>query len=230
MLRFFFVFLLVCNLPVVRGEDTALLREVANNWLDQQDHWAFTQLVREYDGKGLKQERKERYDPSRASASRWRLISIDGRRPAPTEWADWTRRKNKRHRRATASLANNFDFANARIIDETARTVRYELPLRSSVEWLFPVNKVELVVTINKTGPALEQVRARINEPFRVAMGLARVLDFDLDLQMLPPPAADPANARPTGQASAVVSRHGDRVEYFWSDFTHVTPHPDVGD
>ena len=135
-------------------------------------------------------------------------------------------RKNKK-RKSKPSTGDALDFANAKVLEETAQSVRYELPLRSSIDWLFPVSKVELIVTVNKTGPALEQVQARINEPFRVALGLARVLDIDLDVQMAPPPTADPAEAKPSGTARAVVTKLGERVEYSWSDFKRVAAPPD---
>lgn len=167
-----------------RTEDAALLREVASSWLDQQYHWAFTQHVKEYDGSVVKQERIERYDPSRGYARRWELISIDGRAPTADEWESWNKRKNKKPRHSRASINENLDFTNAKVLEETPELVRYELPLRSNVEWLFPISKVDLVVTISKKGPALEQVQARISEPFRVALGLARVMHIDLDLQM----------------------------------------------
>lgn len=229
MLRFLPILFLIGTAPAPRPQDAGLLQQVASNWLDERDRWAFTQIVREYDGDALEEERLERYDPSKGYAKRWTLISIDGHPPTPAQWEQWDRRKNKKHHRSKPSVAENFDFADAKVVEETPQIVRYELPLRSTVEWLFPINKVELIVTINKTGPALEQVQARISEPFRVALGLARVLDIDLDLQMKPPPTVDPAGAKPSGTAHAVVTKLGDRVEYFWSDFKRVTPHPDLG-
>jgi hypothetical protein len=229
MLRLLPLFLLIGSTAFSRPQDAAILRQVADNWLDERDRWAFTQLVREYDGDSVKQERVERYDPSKGYANRWQLISIDGKPATPQQWEEWNHRKNKKHRRPKPSVSENFDFADAKVVKETAQTIRYELPLRSSVEWLFPINKVELLVTINKTGPALEQVQAKISEPFRVALGLARVLDIDLDLQMEPPPTVDPAGAKPSGTAHAVVTKFGDRVEYFWSNFKRVTPAPDLG-
>lgn len=206
------------------SRETALLWQVAQEWLHERDRWAFTQFVREYDGKELKQERLERYDPSRGEGDRWALISIDGKSPTPMQRAEWSRRKNKTPRRIRPEITDNFDFANATVLEETPVIVRYLLPLRGKAEWLFPISKVELIVTINKAGPALDQVQARINEPFRVALGLARVLDIDLDLQMEPPPMPDPADAKPSGTAQAVVTRLGDRVEYFWSEFKRVEP------
>lgn len=207
--------------------EISLLRQVAQAWLDERDRWAFTQFVREYDGDEVKQERVERYDPSRGYAKRWELISINGQPPTEKQWADWNRRKNKKPRRSRPEIAERFDFANARVTEETAETVRYLLPLRSGIEWLFPISKVELLITINKAGdaPALEQVQARISEPMKVALGLARILDIDLDVQMEPPPMADPADAKPTGTAQAVVTKFGERVEYVWSDFTRVEAH-----
>ena len=222
MMRRFFFSIMFAVTTMAHAADPTLLQQVAGNWLNELNRWAFTQLVREFDGKELKQERLEHYDPSRGSADRWQLISINGQPPTEKERAVWSARKNKKPRREKPGLADNLDFANAKVVEETPQTVRYELPLRSNVEWLFPISKVELLITINKAGPALEQVQARINEPFRVALGLARILDIDLDVEMEPPPMANPAEAKPTGTAHAVVSKLGDRVEYFWSEFKRV--------
>ncbi len=199
-----------------------MLQEVANAWLDERDRWAFTQVVREFDGQRLKEERVESYDPSRGYADRWKLMSVNGASPSAKRATEWAERKNKKKRKPRAELAQNFDFANAKVVEESSDIIRYELPLRSTIEWLFPISKVELLVTINKAGPALEQVQARIAEPLRVALGLARILDIDLDVQMEPPPPQDPADARPSGSAQAVVTKFGNRVEYFWTDFRRV--------
>ena len=222
MIRWWMLLFFFAPGVLMRADQTALLRQVVDAWLADRDRWAFTQTVKEYDGRALKEERVERYDPSRGYAARWELISINGRKPTPDELAEWTKRKNKKQRKRRADAAENFDFENAKVIEENARRIRYELPLRSGVEWLFPISKVELLLTIDKSGPALEQVQARISEPFRVALGLARILDVDLDVQMQPPPAADPADAKPSGAGQAVVTKFGDRVEYAWSDFERV--------
>jgi hypothetical protein len=212
--------LLGTGICVRAAEDLRLLQEVANQWWDERDNWAFTQVVREFDGEKLAQERLERYDPSQGDEKRWRLLAIDGRPPTADERAEWSKRKNKKHRKERPPITAYLDFEHARVAEDTPKVVRYEVPLRSSIEWLFPVNKVELLVTIEKQGPALTQVQARISEPFRVALGLARVLDVDLDVQMEPPPSVDPADAKPTGEARATVTKLGRRVEYYWTDFT----------
>src|SRR3954452_4260446 len=98
-MRWLFLFLALVSGSVVRADDTALLQQVAKNWLDERDHWAFTQMVREFDGKELSQERLERYDPSRGFADRWQLISINGQPPSAKELSEWRSRKNKKQRR-----------------------------------------------------------------------------------------------------------------------------------
>lgn len=221
---------------VVPAAESDLLRRAAGNWLDERDNWAFTQFAREFDGGKLKRERLERYDPSRPDRERWELLRLDGREPTAEEKADLTERKNRKRRRHTTPVTDYFDFARAVVVDENARTVRYALPLRSRSNWLFPVEKVSLALTVDKATQAITQVQAKIDEPFRVALGLARILDIDLDVRTELPPEnpgvdaphpADPAGAKPNGTARVVVTKFGDRVEYEWSNFQRVEPHPD---
>lgn len=114
---------------------------------------------------------------------------------------------------------------------ETEKQVCYHVPLRNNNSWLFPVDKVELRVTVNRETLAIEDVVAGIDEPFKVALGFARVLDVDFDMQMNPPArheqASDPAVAKPEGTAKVVVNKLGERIEYAWGDFKRVEPHPD---
>jgi len=174
-------------------DDTALLRQVADRWFDERERWAFTQMVHEYVGGALKQERVERYDPSRREASRWQLLLVDGHRPTPQQWAEWTKRKNKVHKRNKKPVTDYLDYEHARVLEDRPDTIRYQLPLKNNVEWLFPIDKVNLIVTVDKRTPAIEQVQAQIGEPFRVALGLARVLDVQLDVQIPAPASSDPA-------------------------------------
>ena len=220
-------FLLLCFLPAACAvASEPLLREVAEKWLAERNRWAFTQHVREFDGDTVVRERVERFDPTAGDGRRWRLLSFNGAPPGPEFAEAWERRKNNQRRRKITKAADYFDFDRAILLADSAERVRYQLPLQSGVEWLFPTDKVELVITIHRPTRALEQVQARISEPFRVALGLARVLDIDMDVQMEPPPASDPADAKPTGSATAVVTKLGRRVEYAWSDFTHVASPP----
>lgn len=208
-----------------QAEAPPLLREAVDRWVGERDRWAFTQHVREFDGERVEQERFEQYDPSKPFGERWTLVTIDGRPPTAKEWEAWDKRKNKKKRREPTPLQDYFDLEHAQIAAESERTVEYALPLQGKANWLFPIDKVRLTLTVNKETRALERAEATISEPFKVALGLARVLDLDLDLKMFPDDeGSDPADARPDGQMRAVVKKLGQRVEYLWSDFERVAP------
>lgn len=228
------IFLLLLSgaaLTVVRAETPALLGHAVDKWIGERNQWAFTQFVREFDGGTVKEERLERYDPSQPQELRWQLRTVNGVPPTDERRAEWQQRKLKKRLNPGKSLGGFFDFEHATVAEETAQVVYYHLPLRNDHSWLFPMDRVNLRVTVNKATHAIDQIEAGIDEPFRVALGLGRVMDIDFDVQMNPSAKRgetdNPKAARPNGTATAVVNKLGERVEYAWSEFKRVTPHPD---
>lgn len=219
-------------LAILRGETTPLLDQAVESWLGERDNWAFTVLVREFEDQAVKEVRSERYDPSKPGDERWELMAINGNPPTAQQNADWKKRKTKKRKFSGKSLNDYLEFEHAKIVNETDKEVSFHVPLRNNNSWLFPVQKVELRVTVDKATQAINQVTAGIDEPFRVALGLARVLDVHFDVQINSTgshreTAGDPATANPDGKAKVVLNKFGERVEYAWSDFKRVTPHPD---
>ena len=229
-LSLFFLFS-VAMLSPVHGTTPPLLEQAAEKWLGERDNWAFTMLVREFDGGAVKEERRERYDPSKPGLGRWELLQVNGAPPTDERRAEWQKRKSKKRKNPGKPLNEYLEFERAKVVKEDAKMACYNLPLRDNHSWLFPVDKVSLQVTVNKSTLAIEDVVAGIDEPFKVALGFARVMDVDFDLQMNQPARgrnkSDPATAKPDGTASAVVNKFGERIEYAWSEFQRVTPHPD---
>ncbi|MEO5960145.1 MAG: hypothetical protein ABIZ49_03605 [Opitutaceae bacterium] len=207
-----------------------LLEQAVENWLGERDHWAFTQRAVEYDD-GVPHERLERYDPSLAGNQRWRLISIDGKPPTAEQLATWGKRKfKKQRRRFDAPIGDFFDFAHAKVISDSVGLVRYQVPLRSDKNWLFPVDRVDVMVTVNKESRALEHLGARVREPFKVLLGIARVMGGDLELDFIPPDeTGDPETTRPSGSARVTVTKMGERVDFTWNDFKRVVPYREPG-
>ncbi len=214
-----------------RAATPALLGQAVDKWIGERNRWAFTQHVREFDGGEVAEERVERYDPSQPDARRWQLLSVNGKPPTDERRAAWQERKMKKRLNPGKALGGFFDFARATATGETTQVVRYRLPLRNDHSWLFPMDRVNVEVTVNKATRAIDQVEAGIDEPFRVALGLGQVMDIDFDVQMNPSAKRgekdNPKAARPDGTATAVVKKLGERIEYAWSDFKRVTPHPD---
>ncbi len=208
-----------------------LLQQAADKWMGERDNWAFTLHVKEYDGGQVKEEREERYDPSKPGIGRWQLLSVNGQPPTDERRAEWQKRKTAKRKNPGKPLNEYLALEDATVDKQTDRVICYRIPLRNNNTWLFPVDKVDLRVTVNKQTLAIEDVMAGIEEPFRVALGLGKVLDVDFDVQMNPPDkkgeAGEPAAAKPGGTAKVVVNKLGERIEYAWSDFRRVTPHPD---
>lgn len=223
--------LLVAAPSLLRAGPPVLLGQAVEKWIGERNQWAFTQFVREYDGGEIREERLERFDPSQPGVKRWQLVSVNGQPPSAARRAEWHSRKMRKRLNPGMSLEGFFDFEHATVAEESAERVWFNLPLRNSHSWLFPLDRVNLKVSVDKATRAIDRVEAGIDEPFRVAFGLGRVLDLDFDVRMNPSlrleEADDPTAARPGGTATAAMNKFGERVEYRWSEFRRVTPHPD---
>jgi hypothetical protein len=204
-----------------------LLEQAVESWLGERDHWAFTQRAVEYDG-DTPRERLERYDPSRSGNDRWTLLAINGHVPTPAEHEAWAKKKFKKNRRRIDTpIGDFFDFSDAKIISETPRLVHYEVPLRRDKNWLFQTDKVKVVVSVNRETSALEHLTAKVREPLKVLLGLAKITYGNLDLNFLnfdDDAVPGPESSQPTGSARVTVSKFGERAEFTWSDFKRVTP------
>ena len=224
--------LLILGAASAAAAGSPLLNRAAEKWAEEGNHWAFNVLVREVDDGEVKEERVEHYDPSRPLAGRWELLTVDGQPPTDEKRAAWQKSKARKHRQAPKSLADFFDLENATATSATPEAVSYLVPLRSNHNWLFPVDHVSLTLTVNKASYAIEEVKAGLDEPFRVALGLARIIDVDFDMKInsthAPGVLPGPATAQPRGLAHVVISRLGKRIEYTWSDFKRVEPAADA--
>jgi len=224
--------LLLCLGPGLRGAVPTLLQEVAEKLTDERQRWAFTQSVREFNGEQVVEERLERFDLTRGQERRWQLLRMNGRTPTPEEVEAWSKRKNKVRKHPPKAATEYVDLEQAKVREETADSISYEVPFRRSAGGLFPGEKVELTLTINKKTHGIERAQVSIDESFKVAFGLAQVVDLDLDLEMPDgdrPDRAKPPAEKPQGTASAVVNKFGHRIEYRWSEFTrHESPGPGV--
>ena len=231
MRHLFLLFLLGLTLVHDALGASPLLNRAAAKWLAEDNHWAFTARVREFDRAGVvKEVRVERYDPSQPGEARWTLQTVNGAAPTTERLAAWQKHKAKRLRSEPRVLAEYFDFDNARVAGATSQVIHYVLPVHSTHAWLLPLEGIVLTVTVNRAAAAITEVKAGIDEPFRAALGLARILEVNFDLKVGPATPGGaipvPAAAQPAGVAEMVLERLGARIEYAWTDFQRVTPAP----
>jgi hypothetical protein len=216
-------------LAAVSRAASPLLEGSVEKWLGERDHWAFTQRAVEYRRDGSTYERLERFDPSQQGNARWKLLKIDGHAPTDDERIAWERKKFKKNRRRFDSpLSEYFDFDRAQAVSADAKVVNFHVPLRNDKNWLFPTDKVDVTVTINKETHGLERLSAKVREPFKVLLGIARITNGAIDLTFDEAAEPGPGTAQPNGTARVSVSRFGERVDFEWSDFKRVTPARDA--
>jgi hypothetical protein len=210
-----------------------LLEEAVEKWNAGKEDLAFTQRVRTFtnDNK-VKEERVERYDPSLPDERRWHLIEVNGKPPTDEQRERLESRKNRKARKeANKPLGDYFEFERAKTLSEENGLVRYDVPVRSdAAARLLDVEKIDVIFSVREATKTIEHVAAGLREPMRIALGLVRVTDIDLDIhfdassEVIPPP---PPPSNPPSTAHVAVSKLGDRLEYTWSDFKRVTTHRD---
>jgi hypothetical protein len=218
--------------PALRAAPPPLLDDAVHQWLTGKDDWAFTQRARTLlDDGSAKEERLERFDPSLPDNQRWHLLEMNGQRPTDEQRHQWQDRKNQKARSASNKpLDELFDFDSATLVSETPESASYAVPVRPSFAHLVAVDKLTVDFTVSKQTKTIEHVTAGLSEPMKIALGLAKVTDLDLDLHFDPESHRPATEVAANGSASMTVSKVvGARMEYTWSDFKRVTRYAGTG-
>ena len=227
--RFSWFIVMLCGaLPVAtRAETPPLLAKAFEQWAAGEEDLAFTQQTRIFsdDGK-VKEQRIERYDPSLPDSRRWRLIELNGHPATEAQREKWETRKNGKARKQVAkSLAEYLDIEHATPMNETPKNAHFEVGLRPEVARLIAVQKISVVITVDKESATIAHIAANLREPIRVLLGLAKITDLDLDVR-IEPDDGDPTTKSGEVQSGSTVrmrmSKLGDPTEYKWSDFKRV--------
>jgi hypothetical protein len=215
-------------LPGLQAGTPPLLATAFEQWAAGLEDLAFTQRTRFFsdDGK-VKEERIERYDPSLPDRQRWRLIAIDGR-PATLEQREkWEAKKNGKPRKKIAtSPAEYLDLEHAVMVDDTPMNSRFEIGLRPEAARLLAVDKISVVITVDKDSRSIAHIAATLRQPIRVLLGLARITDLDLDVGIEPTDGDSPGKSgdvQAGSTARVTLSKLGSPMDYNWSDFSRVS-------
>lgn len=213
----------------LHAEAPPLLADALAKWNAGRKDLAFTQLTTTYgDDDRVRRSRLERYDPSLPADRRWRLLEVNGRPATDSERRDWEQKRNSRARKQGGkSPVEYLDLQQTSLLDENGRTARFEVGIRPEVSRLAALEKLSVIITVDKGRREIAHVAARLSEPMKIAWGLARVTDVDFDLHVEVEDGLDETDAavKPGGTARVVMSKLGSPMEYRWSDFKRVTSH-----
>ncbi|MGC4073029.1 MAG: hypothetical protein QM760_10995 [Nibricoccus sp.] len=221
------IFLVVCA-PVL-AETPSLLKEAFKNWGQGKDDLSFVQRTRYLNDDGsLKEEQVERYDPSLPDAQRWALLEVNGKPPTDSERQRIQDRRNKKPRKkANKPLEEYFDLENAKVVETQKETVRYEVAVKPEAARLIAVEKLSVGIAVRKETKTIDRITAGLSEPMRIALGVAKVTDVDLDLHFENDDAekkkSPEKSSEADGTARVVMSKLGNRAEYTWSEFRRVS-------
>lgn len=204
----------------LQAEVPPLLDAAIGGWTTGTKDWAFHRRTRTLADDGtVKEERIEAYDPSQPDAGRWQLLSVNGQPPTPEQAAKERKKNLKPRKYGSDSPGKLLELDHAIVRKETGDAVTYEVPMRSVAGGLVQTNKLLLLITVDRASKAIERLTASLRGPMKIALGIAKITDVDLDLSF--DPAPDPAATAPPngGQAHATLSAFGQQMEYTWSDF-----------
>ena len=192
--------------------ETALFKAAMLSGRQDTEHWAYTETSIQHLSKGhTSPDTVVRFDPSRPYAEQFTPLLINGRPPTDRQLKEYRQRGEKRGERvARAAQAANDpaslpppaqvriggtsmtpDLEHPLVARETADRIVFEV-LVSSTRKEIPVDKFQVLVTVNRSAAVIENALFRIRESFRVKL-IARVkageagMDFTVVDSKYPP-------------------------------------------
>ena len=220
---------------IATDDEITLLTTAVEKTAADLPRWAYTEsrVVRDEKGK-VKNDVLIRYDPSKPYPEQWTPLAVRGNPPTAADLQKY-RRMGERAQRLVEhpsadrrkSLGEVIDLRNASILGETARELVFDVPLKKDGNNRFPADKFEVLVRINRTTRALENIAVRLRDSFRSKL-IVKIKSGGGTLDFAPVDAKFPPTLTlVVGDASASVFfvSIGGQLELKRSDFKHVKPY-----
>ncbi|MDB6094367.1 MAG: hypothetical protein JWM32_1929 [Verrucomicrobia bacterium] len=250
---FVFVFFLV-TLGALRAEETPnnaegvppLLYDALAKIAENFDRWAYTETRQVTDDKGkVEEDTVVRFDPSQPYAEQYTPIRIKGKPPTERQLKEYRKRGVKRADRVAKDEAagrepgshipqfgvnggtTSIDLAHAVVVDETAGSITYEVPLRNDGRATIPVEKFRLLARVNRERRAFENIALKVRSGFRVKLVLkVKSGEANIDFGVIDPKHA-PALTSISGDATASVMfmTFGGSFDLKRAEFKRVKPY-----
>jgi hypothetical protein len=244
-MRFSFGLVLAFTAAMLRAGIPPLLDEGWTNYVKDIDHWAYTETTHALDATGKQtRETVTRYDPSQPYAEQFTILSHNGKPPSEGQVKQARQRGIARGERlerpggqendaqprvilnGSPALA---DLEHATVVEETAQSITYAVPMRAESSKGFPVEKFSTHVRVNKTERAFEHVAIRLGAPVRMKV-IAKVhqADFSIDFTTVDPQFSRAGTLYKDHMAmSAFFRKREGGHESVRGDFKRVTPYRD---
>ena len=151
------------------GTPPLLAEAIRKSALDG-ERWAYTQttISRDRDGQ-VKEETIVRYDPSLPYEEQWTPLKQDGKAPTERQIKN-LRAEHEKRRKNRRALGELLDLAQASVVEETATTVTYEVPLSKNDNQRLPPDKFRVTARVNKERQEFEHVGVRLRAALRMKL------------------------------------------------------------
>jgi len=227
-------------------EDQALLKTALKNTEQDIDRWAYTETSTTTQSRGRQKGATiVRFDPSKPYAEQYTPQLIDGKAPTKRQLEEYRQRGEKRGERVARAAANadlppserpaasatdgrtQPDLEHAYVVSDDASHVTYQVVLKGNGREKVPLDKLEVLVRVDKVRRVLENISAGLTEPVRVKV-IAKVNHADMDVNFT---AIDPQYApvittlHGTGDGSAFFIKVEVRTDRTRTDFQRVKPY-----
>ena len=239
------------NPATAKAEMPPVLMDAITKLSKDTDRWAYTETRIAKDPKGVsKGETVIRFDPSKPYAEQYVPLKIDGKPPTERQLADYRRRGVKRGERLDREaglpappvapareppsfrIGSSKSFADVEritIAQENENTITYHVPLRPDPKIPVPMEKIELLVRVNKAQRTLENVSVRVLDSFRVKL-VVKINSggANIDFKTVDPKFA-PVVSAISGDAavSILFVKFGGAYDLKREDFKRVKPYGD---
>jgi hypothetical protein len=227
-MRFPLLLLLLSIVPVLaRAGVPVLLQTAVDKYARDAERWAYTQTIISKDRQGkVEDEVVVRNDPSQPYDVQWTVLKINGKDPTERQIEKYRKEHDKR-RKSRHALGELLDLDKANLIEETATTVTYEVPLIKNDNQRLPPEKFRVTARVNKAHQTLENVGVRLREAMRMALVLKlKSGEADMDFGVVDPQFAPPLIAlRADGEGSILFVRVGGNYSAARTDFKRVKPY-----
>ena len=217
----------VCSLAAVaRGDAPRALENAVNRFMQDENCWAYTQVIRRLDKK--EGETVSTFDPSKPIEQRFALIKWKGRPPTTAESQRWLkRRQNDVKQRDGHSFVELLDVERAKHLRDEGDLEIFAVPLKKEmIKNLVPTDKFIAEVGVSRSRETVEEFSLRTVEPFRIAgIGEVNSAEGDVTFQRIDDRyAPQPTLVRTSGSGSALFVKVDRRVEISFSDHRRVIP------
>lgn len=170
------VFVFVFAARALHAEAPGLLANAIQKLVSEDDHWAYTQVMRRTDSSNVSGDTVARFDPSKPAGEQWELLKLRGRTPSSAEANRWCRRRGGEVNQTDGkALVQLLDLDHASVAQETPTHVRYQVPLKKNTIARVPTENFVAFAEVDRTEQALQRFTVVLRQAIRLIGGVAEI-------------------------------------------------------